>query len=231
VADAPSSGADPILSDALGNLFAADPVTGVRGAVGVAGRQPGTENDRIYVTSRTEARVQTLVVVRTNGYPSVVPAEHFFLTSVIPSTNGRDIAFSTDGTRAYIVNRAPPMLHIVDTSLDEFGVPANDFLAGVELCPQASNVAVAEIDGREHVYVACFSDGQIWAIDPRGAVVDAIIDVGRGPHAVVVSETRRKLYVSNYLEDTVAVVDLVPESPTENRVVLRLGHPRQSGGE
>lgn len=219
----------PVLADALGGLFAPDPVTGIRGATGAAGRLPGTDGDRIYITSRSEARVQTMLVERPpGGYPVLVPAEHFFLDKVTPSTDGRGITFSPDGSRAYIVNREPPMLHIIDTSLDEFGAPKNEFLTGVELCQQASNLTLADTGLGERIYVACFRNGQIWSIDPRGAVVDAIIDVGRGPHAVVASADRQRLYVSNFLEDTVAVIDLAPGSATQNRVVLRLGFTRQS---
>jgi DNA-binding beta-propeller fold protein YncE len=232
LADAPTArdpDDPPVLADALGGLFAPDPVTGIRGATGAAGRLPGTDGDRIYITSRSESRVQTMLVERTpGGYPVLVPAEHFFLNKVTPSTDGRGITFSPDGTRAYIVNREPPMLHIIDTSLDEFGAPKNEFLSAVELCQQASNLTLADTGLGDRIYVACFRNGQIWSIDPRGAVVDAIIDVGRGPHAVVASAERGRLYVTNFLEDTIAVIDLVPGSVTLNRVVLRLGFTRQS---
>jgi hypothetical protein len=231
LASAPPSGAKPILSDALGNLFAPDPTTGLRGAVGAAGRLPGTPGDRIYVTSRSEARVQVLTVVRSAGWPVLVSAEYFFINRVVPSTNGRDIAFSPDGNTAYIINRSPPMLQIIDTSLNEQGVPRNDLRAAVEICPEASNLTVADAGRGERVYVACFRNSQVWAVNPAGAVVDAIVDVGRGPHALVASPDRAKLYVTNHLEDTVSVIDLAPGSTTENRVVLRLGHTRQSGGD
>ena len=241
VANAPQDGSVPILSDAVGNLFLAGG-DGQRGAVGVAGRQPGTDNDRIYVTSRREGRVQTLIVLRpAGGLPSLVPAEFFFMRGTVnPSDDGRGIAFSSDGNRAYIVNRVPAMLHIFDTSLDPLGVPRNEFMASVEVCAEASNLAVVpgddpadpEARGRgDRIYVACFRNGQIWSIDPRGPVVDAIIDVGRGPHAIAAAPGRKRLYVSNNLEGTVAVIDLRPESNTENRVVLRLGRPRSSGDD
>jgi hypothetical protein len=229
IADAPADDSGepqaPVLSDAIGNLFAFDPQTGARGAVGVAG-QPGDRNNRIYVTSRVESRVQTLVVVRgANGLPTLLPAEYFFLSrGVATSSNGRGIAFSADGARAYIVNRAPPMLHVIDTTPDALGVPNNQFIAGVELCTEASNLTVAETARGERVFVACFRNGQVWSIDPTGAVVDAIIEVGRGPHALVATADGERLYVSNNLEGTVAVVDLRP-GLTQNQVVLRLGRP------
>jgi YVTN family beta-propeller protein len=79
----------------------------------------------------------------------------------------------------------------------------------------------------ERVYVTCFQDGQLYVVDPRGlGSVEDIITVGRGPYSVVTAPSRKKVYVTNFLEDTVAVVDVAPDSPYRNRVVLRVGHPR-----
>jgi YVTN family beta-propeller protein len=235
----------------VANLFNFDPNTGARGAVGVAGRTPGVRDDRLYVTSRVDPRVQTLIAVRpppgTPGrlLPSLVPTESFFMSSgVNTSSNGRGIAFGAGppdqdgqrapGERAYILNRSPPMLHIFDTSLGEQGVPRNLFVGAVELCSQTSNLVVVPRTGgdgvpSDRVYVACFGGGQVWVIDPVGRSVNAIIDVGRGPQALVASPARNRLYVTNNLEDTIAVIDITPEAPTENRVVLRLGRPRTRG--
>jgi hypothetical protein len=40
-----------------------------------------------------------------------------------------------------------------------------------------------------------------------------------------VAPGRRRLYVSNFLENTLAVIDLTPGAATRNRVVLRIGEP------
>jgi DNA-binding beta-propeller fold protein YncE len=53
------------------------------------------------------------------------------------------------------------------------------------------------------------------------------VTVGRGPYDVVAAPTRRLLFVSNYLEDSIAVIDLTPGAPTENQVVLRLGESKK----
>lgn len=229
LADAPPDGSAPILADALGGLFAPDPVSNIRGAVGVAGRAPGSEFDTMYVTSRSEARVQMLYVIRPalSSFPTVVSAGFFFLTEVQPADDSRGIAFSQNGDRMFVVNRDPPLIHVVDTSLSEVGVPRNKFLGGIEVCREASNLVVGDVGRGDRIYVGCFQDGQIWVIDPSGFVVDAITEVGRGPTAVVLSTTRNLLFVTNFLEDTIAVVDLAPGSVTENRVVLRLGRARQ----
>ena len=116
----------------------------------------------------------------------------------------------------------------IDTSLSPAGVPRNQFLGGIEICREASNLVVGDAGRGDRLFVACFQDGQVWVIDPNGFVVDAITEVGRGPHALVVSPTHQLLFVTNFLEDTIAVVDLEPGSITENRVVLRIGRARQA---
>ena len=191
LADAPTDGRPPILSDAVGGLFEPDPNTGLTGAVGVAGRRPGAPGNQLYVTSLSEARVQVLTVSRIGPLPALLPAGYFFLRDVGPSDDSRGIAFSAEGERAYIVNRNPPLLHIFDTSLTAEGIPENDLISGVELCSQASHLVVGDAGRGERVYVACFRDGQIWSIDPLGGSIEAIIKVGRGPQSIAIAEDRR----------------------------------------
>ncbi len=231
--DAPTDGRPPMLADVLGGLFASDPTTGVRGAVGVAGRSPGTRGSLLYVTSRSESRVQTMYVHRPSqegGAPTLVPSEFFFLNRVLPSDDGRGLAFSADGNRLHVLNRNPPMLQTIDTSAGPDGYPQNTIAGAVEICSRASQLVLADVGGGERAFVSCFSAGQVWVVDTESSSVDAIINVGRGPHAVAVAPSRRRLYVTNFLEDTISVVDLTPEASTEYRVVLRLGRTRDSGG-
>lgn len=228
LANAPLDGRAPVLTDALGGVFEPDRVTGVRSALGAAARLPG---GRVYVTSRSENRVQIFTVARIGEeHPALVPAEFFFLRGVEPSDNGRGITFSPSGDTAYIVNRSPAMLHVLDTSIDLTGTPRNELKQAIELCSSASNLSVGDFGQGERVYVACFREGQVWAINPVSGIVEAIVDVGRGPQGIALSAANQQLFVTNFLEDTIAVVDLTPGAATENRVVLKLGRTRQSGG-
>lgn len=233
LAEAPVDGSPPILTDALGGLFARDPSSGALGAVGAAGRLPGSANDRIYVTSRTESRVQTLVVNKGGSSPAtIVAAEFFFLGNpgLVPFNDARDIAFDESGNRAFIINRNPPMLQRVDTSLSETGIPKNEVDGGVELCRQAATIEVASDGIIDRLYVACFQDGQVWAVDPLSMVVESIIEVGRGPQFIVAAPERGLLFVSNFREHTIAVIDIATGSLSENRVVLRIGRPNETEG-
>ena len=226
-------GQPAVITDVVAGVFAADPQTGLRGATGVAGRTPGAPDDIIYVGSRSEDRIATFTVGRpVNGAAPFLLAGGYFFLDAIGNTNGqssdtRGMAFSPSGERLYLVNRRPPSLQVYDTSLGVTGFPENRALGGTDICRQASTLAVADSGDGERVYVSCFQDGQIYIIDPSGSITtDDIVTVGRGPYSVVASELRKKLYITNYLEDTIAVVDIEPGKPTRNRVVLRIGDPR-----
>ena len=231
LSDAPTNGDKPMLTDGLGNVFEGDAVTRISSALGVAGQRPGVRGSRIYVTSRSEERVQTFTVHRfDDGLATLVPAEFFFLRGVDPSDDGRGIRFSADGNEAYIINRDPPMMQVIDTSIGAEGVPANDLKRAVEVCGDAASIEVADLGRGERVFLSCFLDGQVWVIDPQGGSIDAIVDVGRGPQDLAIAPGRQMLFATNFLEDTVSVIDLRPGSSTENRMVLKLGRTRQSGG-
>jgi DNA-binding beta-propeller fold protein YncE len=229
--DSPRTG-NATISDMVEGVFLADQNTGARGATGVVGRNPLADNDIIYVGSRAEDRVATLTVARpVNGTPPYFLVGDFFFLDVGNTSGGskdtRGMAFSQGGDRLYLANRRPPSLQIFDTSIGIEGAPANAALGVVDICRQASTVAVADTGLGDRVYVSCFQDGQVYIIDPSGAPhTEDIIIVGRGPYATVAAKGRKKLYVTNFLEDTIAVVDIAPDSPTRNRVVLRIGIPR-----
>lgn len=230
--NSPSTG-DAVVADVLSGFFAADPLTGLRGATGVAGRTPTAADDIIYVASRTEDRIQTFTVGRpvNNAEPYLLPGNYFFLNLVGGNSGGssdsRSLAFSPSGDRLYVVNRRPPSLQIFDTSLSSTGVPKNQGIGATDICRQASTLSVMDSGDGERAYVTCFQDGQLYVVDPRGlSMVEDIVSVGRGPYAVATAPSRKKVYVTNFLEDTVAVVDVAPDSIFHNRVVLRIGEVR-----
>jgi DNA-binding beta-propeller fold protein YncE len=226
--NSPIGGSASIADIAIG-VFAPDPLTGLRGSTGIAGR-PNPGGDIVYVGSRTEDRIQTFTVGRpVNGAdPFMVPGNFFFLDSVGgnagSSADTRGMAFSSDGNRMYLINREPPSLQVYDTSLKPTGFPANTGVGATDICRQASTLTTFDTGDGDRIYITCFSDGQVYVVDPRGlASVEDILTVGRGPYAIAVAPTRKKVYVTDFLEDTIAVIDVAPGSPTRNRVVLRIG--------
>jgi len=230
--DSPPGG-NAVIADVATGVFAADPLTGLRGATGVVGRTPGSLGDIVYVGSRSEDRIQTFTVGRpVNDAPPYLVAGSYFFLDLVGGNNGgsvdtRAMAFSPTGNRLYIANRQPPSLQVYDTSLGPTGVPQNVGIGATDICRQASTLTVMDAGDGERAYVTCFQDGQMYVVDPAGlSSVEDIITVGRGPYAVAAAPTRKKVYVTNFLEDTIAVVDVSPTSPQHDRVVLRIGEPK-----
>ncbi len=225
-------GGDATIADVGTGFFLADPTTGLMGSTGVAGRTPGADGDIVYVSSRSDSRVQTFTVgTPLNDAPRFLLPGNFFNLDLVGansggSTDSRGIGFSASGDRMYLINRLPPTLQVFDTSLGPTGFPKNDGIGATDICRQASTLAVMDSGDGDRVYVSCFEDGQIYVIDPRGyPLVEDVIDVGHGPYAVAASATHQKVYVTNFLENTIAVIDVSQTSATRDRVVLRIGTP------
>ncbi|HEY5951398.1 MAG TPA: hypothetical protein VIV40_38155 [Kofleriaceae bacterium] len=225
-------GQDAIVADVMTGLFAADPASGARGATGISAR-PSTNGDIIYVASRSEDRIQTLSVGRpANSAPPYLLAGNYFFLNLVgnaagQSSDSRGVTFSSSGDRMYLINRKPPSLQVYDTSLGPTGFPKNQGIGATDICRQASTLTVMDTGDGERAYVTCFQDGQLYVVDPRGfGYVENIVTVGRGPYSVVAAPNRKKVYVTNFLEDTVVVLDADPTSPYYNRVVLRIGDVR-----
>ncbi|HEX4457457.1 MAG TPA: hypothetical protein VIA18_05785, partial [Polyangia bacterium] len=92
------------------------------------------------------------------------------------------------------------------------------------------------------IMVVCFLSSQIMMVDPDGVgVTDTIFSGFGGPNQVDLNygnyddtpppatvwdvQLPWRGYVTNYLESTIAVVDLDPSSPTYNHVIGRIGMP------
>lgn len=240
--DSPRDG-NAMIADVMLGLFQADPLTGLFGTTGVAGRGPTGPDDIVYIASREENRIQTVTVGTPANYDPKTHPDHskyivpgdFFFDDFVGGSSGfsqdtRGITFSEDGSRLYTINRTPPSLQVFDTSLGPTGFPNNTGIAATDLCRDASTATAVDSGDGDRVYVTCFDTGQVYVVDPSGTgSVEDIIPVGRGPYAVAAARSRNRIYVTNYLEDTIAVIDTSPTSPMRNRVVLRIGIPKTPG--
>jgi len=229
--DSPRGGTATI-ADVVTGIFQADPTTGLTGATGIAGRKAGSDGAMVYVGARSENRIQMFTVAHPlNGAPPYLISGNWFFLDAVGANAGssfdtRGIEFSASGDRAYVINRNPASLQVIDTSLSVTGFPTNKLIAATSICRQASKLAVMDSGDGDRAYVTCFSDGALQVVDPRdGASVIDVVAIGRGPYAIAASPLRKKVYVTNFLENTVAVVDVAPDSPLRDRVVLRIGIP------
>ena len=140
---------------------------------------------------------------------------------------------------AVFVNRAPPLLYLYDTSTTATGVPRNAMIGAVEICsggppPGTANplsqpalVAFDDFGDGLYAYVPCFSTGQVYVVDIGRLRLAAITDSGKGPTGIVAAPGRGRVYVANYGDDTISVIDARPGASSRHRVVARVGKVRE----
>jgi hypothetical protein len=144
-----------------------------------------------------------------------------------PASDLRGIAFRADGTRAFVVDRRPPGLIAIDTSMEN-GVPRNRVVDVVALCPEPSLLYVRRIGEMNRAYVVCFAAGTASVVDADALELVDTISLGQGPNAMAfaLADPEQPLgFAANYVDNDIAVIDLLPGSPTENEVIARIGYP------
>ena len=109
------------------------------------------------------------------------------------------VAFSPDGTKAYVTNYAANTVSVINTT-------TNTVTATITVGVQPGGVAVSP-DGTK-TYVANFSSDTVSVINTTTNTVDATITVGDSPADVAVSPDGTTAYVTNEDDDTVSVIDL-----------------------
>ena len=229
--DSPSDG-NAVITDIKYNVFNPDLSTGLRGATGVSGKHTDA-GDLVYVGSRTEDRIAEFTINRPADAPASMSYANYFYLDGVGSDSGvggsadtRGMNFAPDGNELYLINRLPPTLQVYDTQTTATGATANKLVGAADICREGANVTSVNLGAElgNRVYVTCFGDGTVYVIDPSGTTqLDDIIQSGRGPFAVAAAPVRKLLFVTNFLEDTISVIDIDPSSANRNRVVLRIG--------
>jgi YVTN family beta-propeller protein len=140
--------------------------------------------------------------------------------------------------RAYVLYRdtstrdSPPVITVIDRSSSGSADRRNRPIQIVEVCSGATEMQRHDTGRGERLFVTCFESGQIYVVDPEPLTVTDVITVGRGPNTLVFSPTDPGLaYVAGFADNNVAVLDLHPGSPTEYRVIQRIGFPRPQGSQ
>ena len=158
--------------------------------------------------------------------PEVTGQRVFFVGGIDPfaSTSSSalgDIAFSdASGEHLYAVETNPGGLLELDTSLDLNGIPRN-VPAGppIEICDKPTRMKIWD----QTAFVTCFQAAYVFVVDLRSARVIKSIQMGTGPHDLVVDPGRQVLYAANTLEASISVIDLDPTHRTRYEEIARIG--------
>ena len=241
----------PVVADVSPPFYVANQ-SGRRGVFGIARRDDPVQ-PIYYLTSNLTAAISTFHVTDDAAGGIVVPGAVFSIGAAFSSgADGRELVFEPGGQRAFMTQNAPPSVAVLDTRINQpegRGLPSNKVVDTIQVCQGPSHLAMRQAKyagpaGTEpllqtSLYVICFTSNQIMIVDPDRPGVNETILVGRGPNELVFNfsgeETpaaqrmpaprRRRAYLTNYSESTIAVLDLEPGSSTENRMIARIGLP------
>jgi DNA-binding beta-propeller fold protein YncE len=136
--------------------------------------------------------------------------------------DSRGIAFNREGTVAYVANRGPDAVLVIDvgpTNPATGGGTRNQIVDAIYMPADPAEVKLIEIDGRELLYVSSYDAEQIVVVDPESRLILDTIDIPGQPYTLTADTARhQRIYVSLFGDHGVAIVDIDPESPSFNQV-------------
>ncbi len=190
---------------------------------------------RFLVTSRftsllTAFRVNTPEETTGEGAAEIVPSKTISVDVASGGQNQRGLAISPDGTRAYIASRDPDSILVLDITHDEWGNYSDRFVDVIEIGEGPSIVRVYEdprFDEGYLVYAVCFEEDRIFIIDPAINEVIRVITTRRGPYDLTFDAELQVGYLVNFLESTISVIDLNPDSNRFHTILTTLGRPKR----
>ncbi|HET6283739.1 MAG TPA: hypothetical protein VFH73_22490, partial [Polyangia bacterium] len=153
-----------------------------------------------------------------------------FLTN-LPGSEFRGIKFLPDAPRAFVLQRSPPALVGFDITPNAEGRMSATPVDVLETCSSPTFLDMYDAGGTGiRLFVTCYEGGQIYVFDPYVPRLVKVIEVGRGPAGLSFDPVARNptsvfAYSTGFGANNVSVIDLRPGSPTEYRVVQRLGFP------
>jgi len=206
----------------------------VGGASGIA-----SYGSTVYVAGRKDATPHVAVLeVKTdseNGSYTSDPwfnqTNHIDIGKVMyAGTDARGIAVSPDGTLAFLATRTPDALLKIDLEHLEL-------VDQTTVCMDPSVVATYLYDGETpgypdddtlYAFVLCFLTGQTYVVDTSLMQVE-VRATGAGPQAIAFDDTRRLVYIANFRESNITVLQAVPpfsQLKDASGRVIRIGTPR-----
>jgi YVTN family beta-propeller protein len=128
------------------------------------------------------------------------------------------VAFTPDGTKAYVTDSADGTVHVIDATAQTF---SDITLPDSNADPYSLAVSP---DGTK-VYVTDTQISAVWVIDVANDTLESnSISVGQSPQGVAFSPDGSKAYVSNEADGTVSVIDVATASVTSTISLPQVNH-------
>ncbi|MBU6159937.1 MAG: hypothetical protein KGO50_02340 [Myxococcales bacterium] len=176
----------------------------------------------VLMASRFGTRIYTLAWFHTleGEAGGVVPARSLSLPTPGDRVEMRDVAFSSDGERAWLTGQNPAALYTLDVRPDGQGLARNTLLSRVDLDGAPADLVAIHEQGRDILYVALADDEAIAVIDgTTGVLLDRIELTGLAFGLAWDGVRHQRLYVTLFDTDSIGVIDLNPTSPFFRTVV------------
>jgi DNA-binding beta-propeller fold protein YncE len=212
------------LEDFRAGLF--DTASSLKGGFALAPSLPGDPRSPIYVSSRTDNTLSSFVV-QENQF--IVLGRRTAIQAASPGQDIRGIAFSPGGETLYAISRDPAALVALDMAPESDGIPRQRPLWVVEVCAEPSTLVMGSHPQfpnepkAQLAYVVCFAESAINVVDTVSAQLVSRIRTGAGPNQLVLDEAHKRAFVTNFIDNTIGVIDLDPQNATFRRMVLRIG--------
>jgi DNA-binding beta-propeller fold protein YncE len=153
-----------------------------------------------------------------------------FLEQNFRVQDARGIALSSDEKRLYVVARYPDTLVVVAVNGAGTDAPALAIVHSVPLPEGPNEVQILQRPGRgDLVAVTCATAGKLVLYDAdSGDLVKQVSAVGLQPYGIASERFAlgARLFVTNFADGRVAVVDVPYDEPQAAAVVARLGKPQ-----
>jgi YVTN family beta-propeller protein len=176
------------------------------------------DGTRVYVTSRRKSeplppRGFVSVIDATAEHPSVV-------TTMMAGRSPDDVAFTVDGSRAYVTDRLSDSVYVFD---DATGHP--HLAKTIKVGDRPFGVAVTVSGSR--AYVTNWNSDTVSVIDTASGTVVRTVKVGDAPSAVAVTDDGGRVYVTDQRSGTISVFDAITCATTTtcDATTIALGGP------
>ena len=140
------------------------------------------------------------------------------------SYEGRSLLFSEDGDRLYMTNQSPNSMLVFDTSEgdnDSVSGRQNRVIEEIDMPVNSDRMIWVEMPGYNPlIYVSSFTDDLVTIVDPSIPAIVGKARVGAGPYDLAVDIESARVYVSNFGDNSLSVLDISdPLAPVEIQVI------------
>lgn len=163
------------------------------------------------------------VLVPESGAAQLTIIQRLRLSGVDDGQDTRDIAFEPGTERAWVLSRKPESVITLDFALEPRStgiLPIGDIFA---VAAGPSRIERIVIGGHPYLAVTCYEANNVSVVDPELGLVASIAGLA-GPFEMAFDAERNWLFVTNFRNSTLGVIDLgllaTNESP---RLIATLG--------